>query len=124
MVPILQAVSISGRIIQTAKWDVKTVENIREGQSLQINIEIEDQPLINYLSKNTMAREILDKDGKQYSVNLKMVVKEFKHMFEIESRDIQSMVLLVPNNRTVEQVLIYLLDRENIDPRFMTALKS
>lgn len=119
---IIQVITMSGRMIEKAKWEVDTLQNIREGHVIQINITVKDTDIIKYLSKTT--NTILDKDDKDYSVNLSIKVTGFRHLYEPPHKSIQSMITAVPVNRTIEQVLVHLLDRNNSDPKFVAHIRN
>jgi len=120
--PIIQAMTISGRLIEKAKWEVNTLENVREGQVIQINIPVKEPNMIKYLSKTTDT--VLDKDGKKYSVNLSVTITGFRHLYEPSQKQIQSMITVIPINRTVEQILVHLLDKNNSDPKFVAHIRN
>lgn len=121
--PIIQGTTIGGRFLTKAKWEVKSLSDLKEGQNIQVSIPVEDADLIAYMAKSGPKQEcVMEKDGKKHWVILTTRVMQFKHMLEHESSELQSMVLVVPMNRTVESFLIYLLDREQSDPRFLSLI--
>ena len=48
--PIVQCNAINGSFIDEAKWDVTTLENLREGQNLQVSLPAKDRRLIEYVA--------------------------------------------------------------------------
>ena len=124
--PIVQCHTINGKFIDEAKWDVTTLQNLREGQGLQVSLAVEDQKLIEYvanLGKMDCSIE-RDRKSKRCTVTLTLTVVGFRHMLEPPTKSIESMAVAVPVNRTVENVLLHLLGSSLVDPRFTAALKN
>jgi hypothetical protein len=121
--PVIQATTINGSIIERAKWEVKTLGDLREGHNIQVSLPVTDKNVIEYMSKGVHPRNecVLEKDKSGYSIILTVKVMEFRHMLDTPS-DLQSMVNVVPVNRVVEGILTFLLGRDLCDPRFLSLI--
>lgn len=121
---IIQFIKINGGIIEKAKWEIDTLANLREGHFIQFNFNIEeDVNLISYVSKRSNIDCVIEKTDKgQYSVVLTGIVKAFRHM--LDASKLESMVTVVPANRAVENVLLYVVDKNQCDPKFVALLRQ
>ncbi len=124
--PIVQCNTISGSFIDEAKWNVSTLQNLREGQNLQVSLPISNQRLIEYvvnLGKMECSVE-RDRKSKNYTITLTVKIMGFRHMLEPPKKAIESMAIVVPVNRTVENVLLSMLKSKLVDQRFTAALAA
>lgn len=121
----VQATNIGGVIIPRAHWKVKSLGSISAGDVVRVNMTFSDEKLERYLSR-TSAQEVTyeREDDEACSVTLGFMVERFTHFLDqaAEEPDIESMAWLKPMNRTVEAIVIYLLDRENCDPKFLAVI--
>lgn len=122
----VQATNIGGVIIPRAHWKVKSLGSISAGDVVRVNITFSDEKLEKYLSRAS-AQEVTyerEEEDEASSVTLGFMVERFTHFLDqsAEEPDIESMAWLKPMNRTVEAIVIYLLDRENCDPKFLSAI--
>lgn len=124
--PIIQATTIGGKLIERGRWEVSTLENTREGHALQlsVNVESKEKNLLKFLGKQESADCVLEREGKSYYVVLTFQIMRYKHLLDHEKMSLQSMAFVVPINRTVEQVLTYMLDRDQCNPKFVELLKN
>lgn len=124
--PILQCNTISGSFIDEAKWSVSTLQNLREGQNLQVSLPTNNQRLIEYLANLGKMECSLERDRKSKKCTVTFTVKivSFRHMLEPPKKAIESMAVIVPVNRTVESALLYLLGSDLVDQRFTAALAA
>ena len=51
-------------------------------------------------------------------------IVSFRHMLEPPKKAIASMAIVVPVNRTVENVLLYLIKSDLVDSRFTALMKA
>ncbi|HED38483.1 MAG TPA: hypothetical protein ENI76_09625 [Ignavibacteria bacterium] len=123
--PQIRAITINGKLIEKAKWEVNTISNMREGQSLQISITVNDDKLINLCGKQNSIDCVIEKeeDGSHYVV-LTMKIMSFRHMLDHSTSELDSQVYLSPINRAVEEILTFLLDKEKCNPKFIEILKQ
>jgi hypothetical protein len=123
--PIIQAVMISGQFIEKAKWQVKSLADLKIGHTIQVNLPVTDQYIIEYMMKESNPKRDchLEKDGKSHSITLSFQILNFRYMLDGENSDLQSMALIQPANRTVEAITTYLLSENQCDPRFIHLLR-
>lgn len=130
--PIIQVTTIGGKIIEKAKWEVETLANMREGHQLLISMDVSERNLVQFLGKHggmdcvleKKDKTILNGDDEGYYVVVTLQVMKFKHMFDHEKLTLSSMAFAVPINRTVENVVTYLMDQSKCDPRFTQAIQK
>jgi len=124
--PIVQCHTISGQFIDEARWYVSTLQNLREGQNLQISLPVNDQRLIEYISNLGKIDCSIERnrENKEHTVTLTLTVVGFRHMLEPPNKGIESMAIAVPTNRTIENVLLYLVKSSFMDPRFTIILNN
>ena len=120
--PIIQAYTLQGTIIEKAKWEIPNFENLKENQHLQINFKFDDKKLSYYLGKNNMIIE-KDKNKNNYSINLTFQISSFRHLL-IPPNSLESMVIITAINRTNESILLYLMDKDKCDPRFINLVNQ
>jgi hypothetical protein len=121
--PSIKINKLNGGLIQGADWPVETLGNLREGHPVQVSIDInEDSLLIPYLTKRKDINCVLERIDGKYSIIVTCVIKAFRHMLDREGLD--SMAIAVPLDRTIEGALIYTLDTDKSDPKFINLLKQ
>jgi hypothetical protein len=119
----LQATKLTGSIIENAKWEVKSLSDLDIGHQIQISIDIEeDTNLISYISKRKSVSCVVEKEEDKYSVVLTCVVKAFKHM--LDSSGLDSMAIIVPMDRGIEEILTYIVSPNQCNPKFAAMIKS
>lgn len=118
--PIIQVHSLQGTIIEKAKWEVPSFENLKENQYLQINFKFDDKNLSRYLGKNNM---IIEKDKNDYSINLTFQISGFRHLLT-QPNSLESMMIITAVNRTIESILLYIIDKDKCDPRFISLVNQ
>lgn len=124
--PIIQANTISGKFVDEARWDVDTIENLREGHTVQVQFPVDDASLAEYLTKLAKMECSIERAGKtkKHTVMVTLRVVGFKHMVDTDKKRMDSMAFVVPENRIVENVLLHVLKSSLIDPRFVALLKQ
>lgn len=123
--PAIQATTISGKLVEGARWDVNTLTNMREGQSLQVSLPVEDKKLIHFLGKQNGMDCVLEREeDKSHYVVLTMKIMSFRHMLDHATGELDSQAYVSPINRTVEEVITFLLDRDKCNPKFVELLKK
>lgn len=122
--PLIQATTIGGKLVKGAKWEILTLSNMREGQSLHISIPVKDKKLIHFLGKQTGMECVLEREeNKDHYVVLTMKIMSFRHMLDHSTSELDSQVYVSPINRTVEEVITFLLDEEKCNPKFIELLR-
>jgi hypothetical protein len=121
--PTLQATKLNGSIIEKAKWEVESLNDLDIGHQIQISIDIkEDSDLISYVSKRKTTSCVIEKEEDNYSIVLTCVVKAFRHMLDASGLD--SMAIVVPLDRAIEGILTYILNPDQCNPKFVAMLKN
>lgn len=123
MALIIQATTISGKIIDGARWSVQQAFFAR-GQKVTVELPTKDGPLLGYLSKHMNNDCMLDGGKGHYSVVMACVVGEVRHMVNVADSTVDTMVVISPMNRIVEHVLQYILTPSKCDPRFIRAVRG
>lgn len=121
--PTIQASTLSGAMVESGLWRVKSV-NMQVGHMVQINFLSDDTKLFEYVKKQQRFECMgeYDEKGGNHTITLAFKVKTVRHMFDTKTSNVDSMVVITPMDRYVEQVMIYLLDRKKCDPRFIAAI--
>lgn len=121
---VIQATTISGKVVDNARWEVDGRASFNEGQTMSVSVPTKDGPLLGFLSRGQSAGCMLDGQKGSFSVILTCVIKQVRHMVETASRSVDTLVVVVPVNRTAEQVLLYMMSPQKCDPRFVRAIRE
>lgn len=124
MSAIIKVSTIGGRLIEEARWEVNSISNLREGHAFQVSLPTSDMNLVAYAGKTGSKECSIDGTKGSYSVVLTCLVKQIRHMLEDGSKQVESMAVLVPSNRVVENVIIYMLSPAKCDPRVSQLIQS
>jgi hypothetical protein len=123
--PTIQVTSIGRKLIENASWKVKSLEGLSVGQYLTVNVPLVDEALIKAIGK--MKANLLEKEDDGYSITLTFLVDKFTHMLELKSDmsldKMDGMAWIVPMDRTVESIILYLFNPELCDPKFLALIK-
>ena len=123
--PTIQVTSIGRKLIESASWKVKSLEGLSVGQILTVNVPLVNEALIKAIGK--MKAGLLEKEDDGYSVTLTFLVDKFTHMLELKpdmSLDkMDGMAWVIPTDRTVESIILYLFNPELCDPKFLALVK-
>jgi len=116
---IVQACTLSGRIIETARWEVSFPTAVQEGHQIDIGIPFNDEALSKYLSK--VSEHMLDKIRDDYNVVLSFKVKQIRHMVDVfkDMTEVSSVAFMHPTNNLVENVILYLLEPSKCSSKFI-----
>lgn len=120
---VIQATTISGKLIEAAKWVVEPPAGLQEGQIMSINLPIKDPALIKYIGKQRSFDCLIDKDKDGYNISMACTVSRIRHM-AFPDGNVDSLAFLVPTNRIVEHTMLYILNPSKCDPRFVHAVRS
>ncbi len=120
----IQVVTVNGKTMDKARWEVDPPEGLQEGQSFALNVKVNDKGLVSYLSKVKSADCMLDRDKEGHFVMLSFKVARIRHMLNVHDGKVESMVVLAPVNKSVELVLQHALDPSKADPRFVKAVRE
>jgi hypothetical protein len=110
---IVQACTLSGRIIETARWELSFPAVVQEGHQIDVSIPFNDEALSKYISK--VSEHMLDKIGDDYSVTLSFKVTHIRHMVDIfkDTTETNSLAFIYPTNNMMENIILYLLEPSN-----------
>ena len=122
---IIQAISLTGKIVEKARWEVAPTF-LTEGQTIQVNIPIDDADAMKFIATQGKQECSVEREGEERrgSANLTFVIKQVRHMLETEPVGMDTMVTVMPLNRTVDQVMLYIFDSSRCDERFMKAIRQ
>jgi len=114
---IVQVYTSSGKIIESARWEVE-LSNVQVGNMLAINIPFKDQPLYEYLQRYSVSH-MTEKTKSGYNISLSFQVQQIRHMIDMENGLASTMVSINPQNRMIEKILSYLMDPLKCDTKFI-----
>lgn len=120
---IIQATTIGGEIIEKARWELPMLGSIQIGHTVSICLNSSNRNLLSHVRKQAKTECCVDKreDGSLYIV-VEFTVKQIRHM--IDEKESETMCVLVPVNRYVEQVVLYVFDVGKCNGRFVAAVRS
>ena len=122
---ILQLTSLSGNVVEGAKWEAQFSISPNESHELTLTFNSSDESIISFLSKNERRGILLYGDKNEgYVIAIRCDIKNVKHMFDVNAQDSTSMILISPNNRTSEQVLLYLIDPHLCAANFLQSVRA
>ncbi len=122
---IVQATTITGNIIEGARWELKTLYPMQEGQLLSLTFPTNDESVINYLNRIKAVDCVVDKPNEnEYGVSVSCVIKRIRHMIDTQTGSIESMALATPGTRLAELIMVYLIDPKKCDPKFVKTIRS
>lgn len=109
-------------MIEGGRWRVENVD-MQIGHMVQVNLKTSDRKLLKYVQKQAKFECMGEQgDDGDHTITVAFKVKTVRHMFDVKTSHMDTMVVISPMDRHVEQVTMYLLDRKKCDPRFVAAL--
>jgi hypothetical protein len=125
---IVQASTLAGKMIEGARWEVEFPSGVQEGHLVALNLPFKDSALNGYLARSPSSDCMVDKNSSGYSVALSLKVTQVRHMVEVvkgeEILDVESMAIIIPVNRLVEHVLMYLIAPSKCDQKFVLGVRG
>jgi hypothetical protein len=123
---LIQVTSLNGAIIEKARWGAENLSFLREGQSLYIDFQTDDEKLASKISGFNTPDCSVEADGENLIVTAHLRIKSIKHSFDPNSKlkKIETMITVVPSDRLVENILFYIYDQKLCDPKFLSVLRS
>ena len=121
---IVQVVSLSKNIFESGKYEVEFPTNPQIDQTFSLNLPIKDPALIGYIGKQQAINCVIDKEEDNYVVSVACTISIIRHMMNITTKIVESMVIVTPNDRLCESVLYYLLMPNRCDPRFVRLVRG
>jgi len=124
MTLVIQATTTSGQIIEGARWEIDHPCSFQKGQKVSVEFPVKDPNLVGYISKTGTNECMIDGERENFSIIMLCVVNEVRHMVKIADKLVDTMVIVMASNRTVESVLQYILTPSRCDPRFAKAVRG
>ena len=125
MKTVVQLTSFSGKMIEGGKWEVDIQAGLQLEQTISLNLPIKDPALIKYLGKQQSSGCVVDKEeDNTYTVAVACKVMRIRHMIHTLTNKAESMAVIMPEDRTCEHVLMYLLAPNKCDQRFIALVRG
>lgn len=132
MALIIQAFTLSGRILEGARWVINGNSFFSVTQKINVELPVKDSQLLTFLSKNPRNECVIDKAEKDendkgkaaYSAVLTCTITDVRHMVSIASSTVDTMVVIAPANRWVEHIMQYILNPNRSNPQFLMAVRG
>jgi hypothetical protein len=121
---IIQTTTIGGTIIEKARWEIEDQSLIREGHGVYLEFPSTDEKLVFFISNLKSMDCNIDIEDKKYTIVLNCLVKNIKHMLNTQNGKMETMIITIPANRIVENVLLYVLDIKKCDPKFIKLVRD
>lgn len=134
----IQIQTIGGQFIRNARWKINSHAYLAKDQDYFISVNVEDKEFLEDLKRlvgkdRTISLERYDleelkklknKKGTGHYLVLSFKISNIKHMFDIDKDELESIVILNPNSRIVEGLILYIYEKDKCDPRFVKFLKG
>jgi len=125
MKTILQITTLSGNLIDEAKWEIDFTIQPMESHEISLNFETNDSKLISFINANERSGIVLDGDPENgYNMSMRFDIKKIKHLVDVSTKEVDTYILLSPPNRTLEQIILYVLNSKYCNGNFLKILKS
>jgi hypothetical protein len=123
---LIRATTIDGRWVEPARWDVNPEIILKEGQEFNISFPVQNDVFFNFISKSQKQDFSVDITDKIKTVTLIFTIKNIKHLLDTENikPELESLIILVPNNRMVENIFLFLMSPEMCSPKFIEIMKE
>lgn len=121
---VLQVHALNGKTVEGARWDVPSVPGLQENQSFALSFSTKDKQLVTYLTKSPNGDIMVDKEKGEYFVTLSFSVRRIRHMLAVGAKQVETMAMLAPTNRSVELVLQYIVDPRKVDQKFVKLVRE
>ena len=122
---LVQLCAFSGKMIENGKWEVDFPTGLQQDQTISLNLPIKDPALIRYLGKQQSMNCVIDKEENgEYMVAVACKILRIRHMLNTVTKTTESMAVAMPDDRTCEHVLTYLLTPTKCDPKFITLVRG
>lgn len=120
---IIQATTISGSIIEKARWVVQPSNPVLVGQTISVYLKTDDKNILSEVAKRGRHDGCcLEEDDGSSHVVITFISKQISHM--IDEQKLDTICIVVPSGRHAEQVMLYLLDPEKCDRRFIETVRQ
>lgn len=124
MKTIIQVTAISGNIIEEANWELEFGIPPTDSHEVSLNFESQDVKLLSLLNANERNGLVIDGDVENgFNLSMKFDVKKIKHIVDISTKEVKTFIILSPVNRTLEQILLYLINPRYCNHNFLKMIK-
>lgn len=123
--PIIQAYTSNGQIIEKARWEIDSLFGIYPNDTIQISMISKDADLYRWANlKKDKTIWVEKTKGKEFTITVAMTVHKFVHLLEDKRTTVDSMAILYPTNKIIEQILVLVMDPNNVDLRFKKLMQG
>jgi hypothetical protein len=124
--PIIQAYTFAGSIINQARWEVESLKDLHIDDTIKISVKSADKELLNWIGKSQPSAVGVEREGKasSYSIIMGFRVGKFLHLLENETKTMESLAQVISLNKNIEHIITYLLDPTNSDARFKALIQK
>jgi hypothetical protein len=117
----IQAVTVNGAIIDKGCWEILT-NTMQVGHIVDVCLYTRDKNLLSHVKKHAKTGCDVGTENEKTYVVVTFTVEKIRHM--VDESNFESMYMVVPVNRFVEQTILYLLDPEKCEPKFAEAVRQ
>jgi hypothetical protein len=110
--------------MEGARWEIPAPPGLQEGQSFAVSLPVKDKELVAYLSKASNSDCYIDVEKGETSIILGFGIKRVRHMLAPATKHMETLCLVAPANRVVEQVLTYIMTPARVDARFLQMIRG
>jgi predicted amino acid racemase len=122
---VIQATTISGNVIEEAKWMIDLGVTPINTHEMSLTFESKDQSLINLINNMDRRGIMLDGDTEEgFSITIKCDIANVKHMVDTSNSSCTTLVIVSPSNRTSEQVILYLMNPDLCSQSFLKSVRN
>ncbi len=125
MATIVQITTLAGKIVEKARWKLDKVHDMREDQTIQLNAVCHERMLIAYVANKKPSECYVDLQNKsEPQVIMGFKISSVRHMLDAQSGEMDTLISAIPVNRIVEGMMMFIFQRKDCDPKFISMLKS
>lgn len=88
---------------------------------MAICIDTDDKDILSYVKKQAKKECAADQIGNRNFISITFVVDSIRHM--IDGKKFDTMMMVIPEGKYAERVVLYLLDPEKCEKRFVEAVR-
>jgi hypothetical protein len=123
---LIQVTAINGAIIEGANWRANSPPHIREGQSIYLDLEVSDEKLISHAINAGSSEYGVEENEGIFTLTTHCRIKTIRHSLDTsqKKKKIETMVMVQPYDRMVENVFLYIYTPSLMDPKFLHLLNK
>ena len=119
---IIQPITLTEKLINT-KWKAN-LNGININDGILVILNINDDKLIKYVTKHQTRDCLIQKEENSHSVSLYFTVKKINHVINTIDNSSESVIMVIPSNKLIEQILIHLIDEKLYDAKFNATINK